>query len=100
MCPRNERRAAPGDENVNESRASWRNRLVLLDSVRMRPDARAWFDHHTTSAPFLRSIDAEALLRAKRRGGHRVSVVLPARDEAATVGGLVADLVERWMRRT
>jgi glucosyl-3-phosphoglycerate synthase len=28
-----------------------------------------------------------------------VSVVLPARDEEATVGGLVADLVERWVRR-
>ena len=33
------------------------------------------------------------------RGGHRVSVVLPARNEEATVGRLVAELRERWMRR-
>ncbi len=65
----------------------------------MRPDARAWFDSRTTSAPSLAAIDAPALLRAKRRGGHRISVVLPARDEEATVGRLVADIVERWMRR-
>jgi glucosyl-3-phosphoglycerate synthase len=39
------------------------------------------------------------VLRAKRRGGHRVSVVLPARNEEATVGGLVADLAEHWVRR-
>src|SRR3954454_16136233 len=65
----------------------------------MRPDAHAWFEQRTTSAPSLAAIDVAGLLRAKRRGGHRVSVVLPARDEAATVGGLVADLVERWVRR-
>ena len=65
----------------------------------MRPDARAWFQHRTTSASTLAEIDLDALLRAKRRGGHRVSVVLPARNEEATVGHLVADLRERWMRR-
>src|SRR4029453_2282073 len=65
----------------------------------MRPDARAWFQHRTTSAPSLTAIDPDALLRAKRRGGHRVSVVLPARNEEATVGRLVADLREHWMRR-
>ena len=65
----------------------------------MRPDARAWFDDRTTSAASLAELDLDALLRAKRRGGHRVSVVLPARNEAATVGGSVADLRERWMRR-
>ncbi len=65
----------------------------------MRPDARAWFQHRTSSAPTLAEIDLDALLRAKRRGGHRVSVVLPARNEEATVGRLVADLRERWMRR-
>src|SRR3712207_3572036 len=63
----------------------------------MRPDARAWFDHRTTSATSLAEIDVDALLLAKRRGGHRVSVVLPARDEEATVGRLVADLADRWM---
>jgi len=64
----------------------------------MRPDARAWFDHRTTSATSLAGVDPTALLAAKRRGGHRVSVVLPARNEAATVGGLVADLVARWVQ--
>jgi glucosyl-3-phosphoglycerate synthase len=66
----------------------------------MRPDARAWFEHRTTSAPSLDSLDPDALLRAKRRGGHRVSVVLPARDEEGTVGRLVADVREHWVRRT
>ncbi|SDF66253.1 glucosyl-3-phosphoglycerate synthase [Klenkia brasiliensis] len=63
----------------------------------MRPDARAWFEHRTTSATSVAEIDADALLTAKRAGGHRVSVVLPARNEAATVGGLVTDLVARWV---
>jgi glucosyl-3-phosphoglycerate synthase len=73
--------------------------VVLVDSVVMRPDARAWFQHRTTSATSLAEIDLDALLRAKRRDGHRVSVVLPARNEEATVGRLVAELRERWMRR-
>src|SRR4051794_20138961 len=63
----------------------------------MRPDARAWFEHHTTSATSLAEIDADALLLAKRRGGHRISVVLPARNEEATVGVIVRDLVARWV---
>ncbi|MGY1631583.1 glucosyl-3-phosphoglycerate synthase [Geodermatophilus sp. SYSU D01186] len=66
----------------------------------MRPDARAWFQHRTTSAPSLDALDLPALLRAKRRGRHRVSVVLPARDEEATVGRLVTDLREHWVLRT
>jgi glucosyl-3-phosphoglycerate synthase len=65
----------------------------------MRPDARAWFQSRTTCATSLAEIDVDGLLRAKRRGGHRVSVVLPARDEEASVGRLVADLRERWMVR-
>jgi glucosyl-3-phosphoglycerate synthase len=69
----------------------------VLDSGRMRPDARAWFEHRTTSATSLAEIDVPALLSAKRRGGHRISVVLPARDEEATVGVLVRDLVDRWV---
>ncbi len=63
----------------------------------MRPDARAWFEHRTTSATSLAEVDVDALLLAKRRGGHRISVVLPARNEEATVGGLVAGLVDRWV---
>lgn len=65
----------------------------------MRPDARAWFRHRTSSATTMAEIDVDALLRAKRRGGHRISVVLPARDEAATVGRLVGGLHEEWVRR-
>jgi glucosyl-3-phosphoglycerate synthase len=65
----------------------------------MRPDARAWFSGRTTPARSLADLDVPALLRAKRRGGHRVSVVLPARDEEATVGRLAAELVDRWVRR-
>jgi glucosyl-3-phosphoglycerate synthase len=70
----------------------------VLDSGRMRPDAGAWFKHRTTSATSLAEIDVDALLLAKRRGGHRISVVLPARDEEATVGVLVRDLVGRWVK--
>jgi glucosyl-3-phosphoglycerate synthase len=66
----------------------------------MRPDARAWFELRTTSAPSLDVLDLDALMHAKRRGQHRVSVVLPARDEEATVGGLVADLHEYWVTGT
>lgn len=69
----------------------------MTDSGAMRPDARAWFEQRTTSATSLAEIDPRALLAAKRRGGYRVSVVLPARNEAATVGGLVSDLVARWV---
>jgi len=64
----------------------------------MRPDARAWFSGRTSTVRSLADVDVDALLLAKRRGGHRVSVVLPARDEEATVGGLVTDLVGRWVR--
>jgi glucosyl-3-phosphoglycerate synthase len=64
----------------------------------MRPDARAWFRHRTSSAASLAEVDVDALLRAKRRSGSRVSVVLPARDEETTVGALASDIAERWMR--
>jgi glucosyl-3-phosphoglycerate synthase len=63
----------------------------------MRPDARAWFQHRTTSAAGLAELDVGALLDAKRSGAHRISVVLPARNEEATVGTLVGELRERWV---
>ena len=72
----------------------------MVDSEAMRPDARAWFRGRTTSARGLHAIDVDELIAAKRRNGSRVSVVLPARDEEATVGLLVADIAERWMHRT
>jgi glucosyl-3-phosphoglycerate synthase len=72
-------------------------RRIVADSEAMRPDARAWFEHRTTSVPSLADVEPCTLLRAKRRGGHRISVVLPARNEEATVGRLVADLREHWV---
>ncbi|PRY36610.1 glucosyl-3-phosphoglycerate synthase [Geodermatophilus tzadiensis] len=65
----------------------------------MRPDARAWFSGRTSTVRSTADVDVDVLLRAKRRGGHRVSVVLPARDEEATVGRLAGGLVECWVRR-
>jgi glucosyl-3-phosphoglycerate synthase len=65
----------------------------------MRPDARAWFTGRTSRARSTADLDVEGLLRAKRRSGSRVSIVLPARDEEATVGRLAGELVERWVRR-
>ncbi len=65
----------------------------------MRPDARAWFTGRTSRARSTADLDVEGLLRAKRRSGSRVSLVLPARDEEATVGRLAGELVERWVRR-
>ncbi len=72
---------------------------IVVDSEAMRPDARAWFRGHTTSAPSLDAIDVDGLIAAKRRSGSRISVVLPARNEQATVGLLVSEIVERWMHR-
>jgi len=66
---------------------------------RVRPDARAWFTDRTSTATSLADLDPGALLQAKRRGGHRVSLVLPARDEEATVGRLVTELRDAWVQR-
>jgi glucosyl-3-phosphoglycerate synthase len=48
---------------------------------------QAWFDSHTYRA---RQFDAQSLASAK--GARRVSVLIPARDEQATVGAIVATL--------
>ena len=60
----------------------------------MHPEAQQWFDRRTSRAG---DWPVDGLLRAK--AGHTVSVVLPARDEAATVGAIVEllrrELVER-----
>lgn len=50
----------------------------------MRDDVRAWADQRSYRSD---AWTAEQLVRAK--GGTRVSVVLPARDESATVGAIV-----------
>jgi glucosyl-3-phosphoglycerate synthase len=106
--PQGIRKESAAVEGRDSAAFRWRTRELrhpvlvrpafLVDSEAMRPDARAWFQHRTTSATSLADVDLDALLRAKRRGGHRVSVVLPARNEEATVGGLVADLHGHWMR--
>ncbi|MEO7260902.1 MAG: glucosyl-3-phosphoglycerate synthase [Jatrophihabitantaceae bacterium] len=51
--------------------------------------ARRWFDTHTFDAAQFETAD---LLRAKRRSGHTVSVVIPARDEAGTVAAVVGQI--------
>lgn len=51
-------------------------------------DPGAWFDTHTWQYPGRGAAELRAL-----KAGRRVSVVLPALDEEATVGGLVAALV-------
>jgi glucosyl-3-phosphoglycerate synthase len=60
----------------------------------VHPDARAWFDRRTSRAADWPAADLPA-----RKGAQRVSVVLPALDEEATVGRIVTrirrDLVER-----
>ncbi len=54
-----------------------------------------WFDRRTHD---WRQWSLDDLLRAKARGGHRISLVLPARDEERTVGDIVtrvrADLMD------
>jgi glucosyl-3-phosphoglycerate synthase len=54
----------------------------------VHPAAAAWFTRHTHRAD---DWSADAIARAK--GGRRVSVVIPARDEAETIGDIVASIV-------
>jgi glucosyl-3-phosphoglycerate synthase len=61
----------------------------MHDLVR-RPMIRTF--HHEDFA-------AEQLAERKARDGHRVSVCLPARDEASTVGTIVTDLRTRLLER-
>ncbi len=60
----------------------------------MRPDARRWFERRTYPEP---GPGAAELLA--RKGGHRVSVVLPALNEEATVGPIVAAVVTELVER-
>ncbi|MDQ3616967.1 MAG: glucosyl-3-phosphoglycerate synthase [Actinomycetota bacterium] len=53
----------------------------------MRPDVRKWFDNRTSL-----SQDWSRQRLAALKGNTRVSVVLPARDEAVTVGDIVATI--------
>ena len=51
--------------------------------------ARRWFDSHTFDAAQFQAAD---LIRAKQLSGHTVSVVIPARNEAATVAAVVSQI--------
>ncbi len=55
----------------------------------MLPSVAEWFARRTTSVS---DYDAAALAELKAELGSRVSVVLPARNEAATVGDIVTEL--------
>ena len=55
----------------------------------MLPETEAWFRDRSLAA---RDFDAVAVTAAKN--GRRLSVVLPARDEEATVGAIVTALRE------
>jgi glucosyl-3-phosphoglycerate synthase len=55
----------------------------------MHPEARRWFARRTSASEDWLVDD---LLVAKRRGGQTVSVVLPARNEEATVAGIVGGI--------
>ena len=61
----------------------------------MQEAVRAWFDRRTFAAD---DFPPERLVRAK--GGRTVSVVLPARDEEATVGEIVRALRAELMTTT
>ena len=58
----------------------------------MHPDAKAWFRRNTSSAADWSRAD---VTRAK--AGRTVSVIIPARDEAETVGAIVASIVTNLM---
>lgn len=55
--------------------------------------ADTWFDRRTYRRPW----DLEELLVSKAATSQRVSLVLPARDEAETVGGIVARIREAFV---
>src|SRR5262249_19861298 len=65
-----------------------------LEGVRVLPEVAMWLHRRTSTAA---DAPVDALLAAQ--GGERISVVLPARDEEATVGTIVTairrELVER-----
>ena len=60
----------------------------------MHPDAADWFARATSR---WESWPIADLVAAK--GATRVSVVIPARDEAATIGGIVAGIRAELMQR-
>ena len=55
----------------------------------MNGAARRWFDSHTFEAA---QFEAAELARLKQHSGQSVSVVIPARNEAGTVAGVVSQI--------
>jgi glucosyl-3-phosphoglycerate synthase len=55
----------------------------------VRSTARAWFATHTHRHD---DFSVDRLVAAKQRSGERVSVVVPARDEEATIAAIVATI--------
>jgi glucosyl-3-phosphoglycerate synthase len=60
----------------------------------VRDEVRSWFDRRTS-----RASDWTASKLVDRKGGTRVSVVLPALNEEATVGSIVATIRRRLVER-
>ena len=60
----------------------------------MLPEVRAWLTHRTS-----RTEDWLLGHMAEQKRGRRISVVLPARDEAATIGGIVTVVREALVER-
>ncbi|MGI9197526.1 MAG: glucosyl-3-phosphoglycerate synthase [Candidatus Nanopelagicales bacterium] len=58
----------------------------------MHPDALAWFARRTSTAAHWPRADV-----ARAKGTHQVSVVIPAKDEEATVGDVVSAIREDLM---
>ncbi|PVZ09107.1 glucosyl-3-phosphoglycerate synthase [Actinomycetospora cinnamomea] len=61
----------------------------------MLPEVRRWLSHRTS-----RTEDWPVDRMAAQKGGRRVTVVLPARDEAATIGRIVTVVREALVERT
>ena len=60
----------------------------------MLPEVRAWLTHRTS-----RTEDWLLGHMVEQKRGRRISVVLPARDEAATIGGIVTAVREALVER-
>jgi glucosyl-3-phosphoglycerate synthase len=62
----------------------------------MRPEVSDWLARRTYRAA---EFSADGLLGAKQREGYRISVVLPALDEEATVGAIIESIRDAFVER-
>src|SRR5262249_10223757 len=88
-------RSYPCSWSMTQTRAASMHRTPPREEPIAYQDPGTWFARTTTLSS---AWPVERLLEAK--GGQRISVVIPARDEAATIGSIIralrAELVERW----